>query len=155
MPKLALVMLLLSACALVACSKKPQTPEAQIRAAVARIEKAAEARDVGAIVDFVSPRYKDARGNDKQLIASALTMHYMRKGNRHALTVVRDIRLDGGGAADVEVLAALAATPIEGLDALESLRADLIRFQIRFEREGEDWKVLRADWSRAGADDFF
>ena len=43
----------------VGCGSEPETPEARVRALLARAEAAAEARDVAALAECISERYAD------------------------------------------------------------------------------------------------
>ena len=42
-----------------------QTPEAQVRAVIESGKEAAEARDLSALMDLVSPEYRDDDGRDR------------------------------------------------------------------------------------------
>ena len=48
----------------------------------------------------------------------------------------------------------MAGRPIESTEALLDVRADLMRFDVEFVREGDDWRVRAADWRRAELNDF-
>ena len=50
----------------------------------------------------------------------------------------------------------MAGEPLPEAEQIEPLRADLFRFDLTLEA-GEDgeWRLVTADWGRAGAADFF
>ena len=79
-------LLLLSASLLaLACSSKPRDPEAEVRAAVAALEKAVEERDIGRIEDLLADGYKDDKRYDKGKLVSTLQFIFLRKQSIHAL----------------------------------------------------------------------
>ena len=77
---------------LMACSSAPkESPEDQIRALIAKGEKAAEEKDLGTLKDLVSDSYKDEEGNKKPEIMKILAFHLMQNASVHLLTRVRAI----------------------------------------------------------------
>jgi len=125
-----------------------------VRAVLAAIESAAEVRDVGALKEHLSEQYADDRGQDKRAVAGLATFHFMRNQSVHLLTLVRDVRISAPGEAHAQTLVAMAGRPIPGPEALASLRADLYRFDVEMRDEDGTWRVLRAAWAPASADEF-
>lgn len=151
----ALALVLVAALALVlsACGGEEQTPEARIEALIAEGEQAAESRDVPALGALVSDHYQDPRGYDRRTVLRIAQGLFLRNQSIHVLTVVRDLRV-AGDTASVRVLAAMAGRPIESVEALVNVRADLMRFDLELAREDGDWLVRSADWRRAELSDF-
>lgn len=139
---------------LAACSGDAGRPEERVRAVLAAIESAAEARDVGAFKEHISEAYADARGQDKRAVAGLATFHFMRHQSVHLLTLVRDVEITAPGEAHAQALVAMAGRPIPGPEALASLRADLYRFDVALREEDGTWRVTGAAWSPAAADEF-
>jgi hypothetical protein len=137
-----------------ACADAPATPEERVRAVLAEIEAAAEARDVGALKEHVSESYSDPRGNDARALAGIATFHFMQNRSVHLLTRVRHVEVSAPGEARAVALVAMAGTPIPGPDALPGLRADLYSFDVRLREEDGRWRVASARWEPATADDF-
>lgn len=137
-----------------ACSGDPETPEARVRAVLGGIERAAEARDVAALKEHLSEDYADDRGQDKRAVAGLATFHFMRNQSLHLFTLVREVQLPAPGEARAQALVAMAGRPIPGPEALAALRADLYRFDVELREEGGEWRVVRAAWAPAAADEF-
>jgi hypothetical protein len=137
-----------------ACSGDPTTPEERVRAVLAAIERAAEARDVGALREHVSESYADARGQDARALAALATLHFMRNQSVYLLTRIRRVELPAPGEARAEALVAMAGRPIPGPEALAGLRANLYRFDVELREEDGRWRVSGGDWAPATPDDF-
>lgn len=131
------------------CGGEPESPEAQVRAVIARAVAAAEAKDVGTLRAMVSDRYSDANGQDKRAIEAMLRLHFLRNESVHLYTRVQSVTVPQPDRAEASVLVAMAGVPITSEVELPALRADLHRFDIEFMREGDRWRVQRAAWSRA------
>jgi hypothetical protein len=137
-----------------ACADR-DAPEDRVRAVLASLEEAAEARDAAAMKEHVSERYRDARGQDRQAVAALVTFHFLRNRSVHLLTRVGAVTIAEPGEARVEALVAMAGAPIPSPEALVRLRADLYRFDLDLREEEGDWRVVSADWRRAALQDFF
>jgi len=120
----------------------PQDPEAQVRAAIQSMEEAAEARDLPGLMEGVSERFRGQGGVSRDQLKGMLFMT-LRRGswNQVALTDTRVV-LEGVEAAEVSATALLA----QG-SGIASARADAYRFSLRFEREGEEWRLVHATWT--------
>jgi hypothetical protein len=142
-------------CALVlACSGGEPTPEERVRAVLAELEEAAEARDVGLIKPHISESYKDENGNDRRALLGLATAHFLRNKSVYLLVRVSDVKLPEPGRAQVDAFVALAGQPIRDLAALPELRADMYRFGFALRDEGGDWRITAADWHPATLADF-
>jgi hypothetical protein len=131
------------------------SPEEQIRARIAEAAEAAEARDLRALRDLVAPDYSDAEGRDKRAVDGLVAFYLTRDRSLHVLADVRSIRLVARGEAEVELLVAVASSPIEGLRALGDLDADLLRIDLGLRAaSGRDWLVSSARWRRTDLRDF-
>jgi hypothetical protein len=131
------------------CGGEPESPEAQVRALVARAVAAAEARDVGALRAMVSDRYSDPDGRDKRAVEAILRLHFLRNQSVHLYTRVQSVTVSHPGRVEARVLVAMAGVPITSEVELPALRADLHRFDIDFALDDDTWRVQRAVWSRA------
>ena len=137
-----------------ACSQPPATPEARVRAVLAALESAAEARDVAAMKEHVSERYRDARGQDKRAAAGLLAMHFLRNRAVYLLTRVDSVLAPEAGPASASVLVAMAGSPIASPAALPGLRADLYRFDFELAEEDGAYRITGASWHPASLGDF-
>jgi hypothetical protein len=141
-----LALLLLAA----GCSKKPETPEERVRAMVKQAEGAAAEGDVSALRELVSDRFRGPGGQDKRALNGVLNYHFLRYGKVHTLTRIAELNVLGPGRAEVGLVVALAASPIENVGAIPDLHADLYRFDWQLSEEDGEWRVTGADWRRAG-----
>ena len=137
-----------------ACSGGESTPEERVRAVLAELEAAAEARDVGLLKPHISEAYKDESGNDRRALLGMATGHFMRNKSVYLLVRVNDVVIVEPGKVQVDAFVALAGQPIRDAAALPELRADLYRFDLRLRDEDGDWRVTAADWRPATLVDF-
>jgi hypothetical protein len=141
--------------ALLACSAEPDSPEVAVRATLAAIETAAGERDVAGVRERISDAYADSRGNDKANVVQVAAFHLLR--NQAVYTLSRILRIDTSepGRAAVEVLVALAGSPIDDSEALLTVNADLYRFEVALrEEEPGSWRVTASSWQPATLADF-
>jgi hypothetical protein len=137
-----------------ACSSAPDSPEGQIRALIARAEKAAEEKDIATLKGMISDDYSDRQGQDKQLVVRVVSYHFLRSKTIHLLTQIAKIDLQDAKHADVTVFLAMAGRAIQGFDQVSRLRADLYRIDFSVSAEKpKDWKVTRAEWRPAEMED--
>ena len=81
-PSRALVALLLASVLVSSgCKKEKRSPEQQVREVMDKVREAAASARVGELRDWISDDYKDARGQDKEVLAQLLRFHYLR--HRH------------------------------------------------------------------------
>lgn len=127
---------------LASCSE-PETPESQVRAALAAIEAAAEAGDVSALRELVSEAYQDGYGHDKQRLADMVRFHVLRHPRgREVIVRVRDVRLTSEATASVMAHAGFAGA------GQAALRADAYAIDLDLAREDGAWRVVWAQWRR-------
>ncbi len=129
------------ACLLAAGCAEPETPEAQVRAALDAIEAAAEAGDVGAFDELVSEAYADGYGHDKQQLADYVRFHVLRHPRgREVILRVRDVQLTSETTASVMAHAGFAGA------AQSSLSADAYALDLDLALEDDEWHVTWAQW---------
>lgn len=145
----------LAALALLVCACAPaDAPETRVRAVLAALEAAVEARDVGAMKDALSPDYKDAQGNDRRAVLGMATAHFMRNQSVYVLSRIRSLEIPEPGFARADALVALAGVPIRDPLSLPGVNADLYRFDVRLREEAGTWRIVSAAWQPATAADF-
>jgi hypothetical protein len=137
----------------VACGKT-LTPEAQLRAAIVQAQQAAEKKEISVLRGLVSEQYRDEQGQDKRAVEGLLRVYFLRNESIHVFTRIRAVTLATQDQARVEVFVALAGQPVKDAQELGALRANLYRFDFNFAKEGEHWRVRRADWRTAELGDF-
>jgi len=150
----AALLVTIAAIALPACSSDPESAETRIRALLAEMEAAAEAKELRPLKAVVSEQYADALGNDRRAIVQLLMFHFLRNQSIHLLTRVAAVDIPEPGRASVTVYVAMAGRPIPDAAALAQLRANLYRFDFSLEELGESWQVAGAAWRPAEGRDF-
>ncbi len=151
MRRLALVALMFT---FVACSSEPETPEAQIRAWVARAETAAENKEGGAVDELVSSRYRDERGLDRRGLKAMLVRHFLANRAIHVWTQIQSIELPENDRAEVVVFVGMAGGPMESIKDIAKLKADLYRFDFELAADSPGlWQLTTADWRPAEMED--
>jgi hypothetical protein len=139
---------------LVTCDRDPGTPEAQIRSLVTRAELAAEAKDLRALRAFVSERYHDDEGNDREQVLRLLAYHFLRNRFVHVVTAVSTIRVRPPDRADAAVFAGLAGRASDSFQDALLGHADLYRFDLRLVADAPgEWTVEGAAWRPAEVGD--
>lgn len=148
-------MMALGLVAAAGCSKKEVDPVAQVEAQIAALEAAVEAGDLDAVDEIVADSYSDPRRNDKGKLIGMLQVRLLQRRSVHVLSRIGEVRItEGGSEAAADVLAAVGSVPIAGIEALARLKADVFRLRLNFERDGDEWRLRSAVWSRAGRDAF-
>ena len=134
---------------LAGCGQEQQTPEQQIRQRIDALVEAVEARESLALNDFLHPDYADSRHPDRRTALRTLLGYLLRHRGIHLFTLVRSIDyVEDAQAAHVTVLVAMTGVPVESLETLVSLKADLYRFDVQLLND-DDWQVRSAEWQRA------
>jgi hypothetical protein len=123
------------------------SPEAQIRQTIAAMEEAAEARDVGDLVQHISPQFRDANGRDGKELSQYVRGYFIANQSIHLLTRIESIEFPTQDEARAKVTVGMV-----GREAAESnswnLAAEVHDFDVTFMREEGEWKVSHTKWSR-------
>ncbi|MDQ2069689.1 hypothetical protein [Natronospira bacteriovora] len=141
------LILMIALLAVVGCSRDPADPEQQVRAVIAAAEEAAEDRSTRRLMRHVSENYRDQSGRDHEALRDLVRLYLLRHQNPRILTRIRSIEFVTSVRAEVRLLAGMADTGMGRLqaDAFE------ITLTLDLEEDGE-WRVIRAQWRRAGRD---
>ena len=131
-----------------ACGGPGQTPEDEIRAWVDRGHEAAEAKDRGELVDMISPRYADARGNTRDDIENLFRLFFLRTNSVGLLVGIDEIEVVDDTAASVLLTVGMGATT----DGALGFDADAYHFALELEREEDDWQLVSGRWGEIGGD---
>lgn len=131
------------------------SPEQRVRRMMREAGAAARDRDMGRLDRMVSGRYRDPLGNGKREVLALLRFHLGQSGSIHLLERIRSIRQTGPSRVEARLLVAAAAVPIRDLRELDQITADVLVFDVGFEKEGRHWRVVEARWRRPGPADLF
>ncbi len=142
--------LLLSLVLLSACGGDPTSPEQQIEHLVDAMEQAVEAGSISDAAEFIDTDYRDARHRSKREAVATLFAYMRRHRQIHLFTVIREVRVDANQTtAATTVYVAMSGRPIESVESLVSVKADLYRFDIELALRDDDWRVTGGKWQRA------
>jgi hypothetical protein len=128
---------------LTACSDDG-SPEQQVRAVIESMEVAAEARDVGDLMEHISANYRDAQGQDRTEASRYARGYFIANQSVHLLTRVESLEFPAPDEARVKLQVGMAGRAGEPGGA--NLTADLYDFDLALVREDGEWKVSYADW---------
>ena len=135
----------LAACALLAGCGSDATPEVQVRAVIATGEAAAEARNLSAIMDLVSPRYEDGQGGSAVELSRTLRGYFIANQSVHLLTRVESVEFPYKDMARVHLTIGTLGRKAGASDSID-LAADVQDVHLELQLERGEWKVTRAEW---------
>ena len=134
---------LISLALLTACAD-PGSPEQQVRAVIESMETAAEARDVGDLMEHISASYRDAQGQDRAEASRYARGYFIANQSVHLLTRIESLEFPSADEARVKLQVGMAGRG--GETGSGGLSADLHDFDLVLVQEGGEWKVSYADW---------
>lgn len=133
-------------CAAAGCGGPANGPEAELRAWVDAVHRAAEAKDRRAIMQRISPAYSDARGNGRDDVGDLLRIYFLRQNRVEFIPKIDSIRVIDGTAAELALSVAMAGTNSSAF----GISADAYRFELELEADDEDWQLISARWGELG-----
>ena len=128
---------------LTACSDDG-SPEQQVRAVIESMEVAAEARDVGDLMEHISASYRDAQGQARTEASRYARGYFIANQSVHLLTRVESLEFPAPDEARVKLQVGMAGRA--GAPGQAGLSADLYDFDLALVLEDGEWKVSYADW---------
>lgn len=137
-PGLACVALLLAGCA------DDSSPEQQVRSVIESMELAAEARDVGDLMEHISANYRDAQGQGRAEAVRYVRGYFVANQSVHLLTRIESLAFPAPDEARVKLQVGMAGR--SGEQGAANLSADLYDFDLALIREEGEWKLSYADW---------
>jgi hypothetical protein len=124
--------------ALTGCSKSPTSDETQVRELLVAAENAAEARDVGDVLDLVGADYTDTQGHTRDSLANFLRAFFAMHPKLELMTSVDGVEFPVDGLARARVT-------VRGLQLDRFSLGETVTLDVELRREGGDWRVVRAD----------
>lgn len=129
----------------IAASGDGDSPEAQVRATIAAMETAAEARDVGDLTEHISAQFRDGYGRDSQELSRYVRGYFVANQSVHLLTRIESIEFPTQEEARARVTVAMAGREAESTNAWD-LAGEIHDFDVTFMHEDGEWKVTYAKW---------
>ena len=135
---------------LASCSDGEQSPEEAVKVMIDTAVDAAEQRDSGELLKLIDEKYLDRKGQNKRQIAGLLRAYFFTHKNIHLFTRIKSIDWLGEEQAAVTLYVAMAGSMIASIEALESIRARIYRFELGLVRHDDgEWRLQHADWEPA------
>ena len=133
------VLLLLGACS------APDSPETQVRKTVAAMETAAEARDVGDLMQFLAEDFRDAYGRSAPELSRYVQGYFIANQSIHLLTRIEELEFPSADEARLRMTVAMVGREAEAAAAW-NLAADIHDFDVTLRRQDGRWTVTYAQW---------
>jgi hypothetical protein len=122
---------------------------------IAEGEQRIEERDLFAAMELVDQSYTDDRGNGWAQLRAQLAGYFLRHPSITIISKIDQIRLVEETQAEVVLYAGLAGSAAEASTPLAGWRANLLRFELRFQlSEDDEWRLIHSTWRQAQREDF-
>jgi hypothetical protein len=134
---------------LAACSGDQISVEDRVRALIDAMEQSVEAGSVREAISFLHADYTDPWHTSRQAANRTLFGIMQRHRGIHLFTLTETVELTPQeDSATAVVLVAMTGVPVESVEALISVKADLYRFDIVLLEEEGEWRILSSRWER-------
>lgn len=130
------------------------TEEEQLRQTLAQMQTALQKRDISSFMEHIAEDYADDHGRTALDIRRIAQLHVLRNKNLHIFRHITQLDFSDSGQAQAVILVAVARQPIESLEALKNLRAELLEFKVRFVH-ADTWQATSAQWRAVSIGAFF
>ncbi len=118
-------------------------PEAEIRANIASMQHAVEARESGAAVEYMAEHFAGSHGLDKQGLRRILMAQFLQHKNITVAITHLDIEVNEYNPVSARMEAVVAVT---GAQNLLPQDGDLINVSGDWELHEGEWLLVRAQW---------
>lgn len=135
---------------LMACGGDDGSPEAQIKAIIADMEAAAEARNRRGVSERISEDFSSPEGGSKKEVNNLIRAYLLRNQSINIVTVIHAMQAISSQEYRVDLSAFMAAKSVDLNSEAGRLKADRHRFNLTFvDDSGKgDWKLRSATWNR-------
>ncbi len=131
---------------LASCGGSATAPEEAVRQWVRDGHRAAEDKNRRALVDMISPAYTDARGNSRDDIENMFRLYFLRSNKVALITKIEDLNVVDDSAAELVLSVGMAGTN----ENIVGFSADVYRFEMELEHDGDVWQLIAARWGGLG-----
>jgi hypothetical protein len=121
------------------------TPESQVRAILAEGESAAESRDLARLIALVSSDFQDGRGGDREELKRYLRGYFVVHQSVNLLTRIEAVEFPYEDYARVRLTVGALGRESAPATAFD-VAADVHDVALELRLEGDDWRVVRAEW---------
>ena len=130
--------------------RKGLSDEDLIREMIDDAARAAVEKDIKGITEHVSDSYKDEYGNDRDALKGLLFVYFRQYERINVYVRDTEVAVEGDRAeASVKVVFTGGETLEDIGDVVPSSGGGYL-LEIKLEREGGDWKVVRSRWTDIG-----
>ena len=95
---------------------------------------------------MISPAYTDARGNSRDDIENMFRLYFLRSNKVALITKIEDLNVVDDSAAELVLSVGMAGTN----ENVVGFSADVYRFEMELERDGDVWRLIAARWGGLG-----
>ena len=132
-----------------ACGGEEPSAEERVRALIEAMQHAVEAGSAQQSADFLHPDYTDPWHDSRRAALRSLFGVMRRHRDINLFTLVKVVELTPRqDRASAVVFVAMTGIPVQSMDALLSLQADLYRFELELAEEKGEWRILNSRWER-------
>lgn len=128
---------------LVACGK-PDGPQAELEAAVQRLQAALKAKQTGEVMAMLDARFRAQDELDAEWARSTMTLAFLRFKQVRVIAVNRHSHLEEGSGGRVG--RTTAQVLVTGAQGLIPERAEPYALELVWWRESDDWKLRDLRW---------
>lgn len=121
-------------------------PEEEIRALVREVEIAAEARDTGDVLAFVSDEYSDRAGRTRRDLGHLVRGWFALHPGLELVTRIDELEIESEDHARARVTVGVLAR--RGAPEDWDAALDVQTIEVRLRRDGGEWRVVAAQWER-------
>jgi hypothetical protein len=140
-------LLAITALTLLCACGTADSPEEQVRQTIAAVEKAAEARDVGDVMEHVSPHFRDAEGRGAEELARYVRGYFIAHQSIHLLTRIDRIEFPTPQEARVQLTVAMVGRDADAANAWD-LAGEIRDFRATLLREDGEWRATYLEIQR-------
>ena len=139
-------MLVLAIFAEASCTR--ETDDDKVKKVITSVQKAAEEKQISAVLDNLSKSYRDPQGNDYNAIKGLLAFYFFRHQKVSVYMPNIDIVVTGSTAKALFQAVMTGRGPEGGGVLPDALGA--YNFEVQLKKEDGAWKVTSAKWERVG-----
>ncbi|MCP3930948.1 MAG: hypothetical protein GY705_17825 [Bacteroidetes bacterium] len=140
---------------LLVCSCAKDSQENQITDLIAKIENAAEKKDLFYIRKHISEDYSDKYHQNKRDIQRILAGFFLQNQNPHIFSHIDSLLIRGKTSAEVRLYIEKKEKKVTEVQTLQHLSADFHRLDIVLLLQDDIWQLRNAKRTSAKLEDFF